>query len=252
MLAVPAVELKCGTVARMFNRSSEVSRMNWLPDVAIALDMDGVIFRTTLPKRDAMLCLFPPESRSKLSSVVLSLSGVPRKEKLSQVHLTLYGAHPSRERLAGLLAEYEIVLASQLARPILTPGLTDFLKGLATQKCVCSSAPVHEVLRQLEGASLTSHFKLVFGAPTSKTEALREFRKQAGGRQVVFFGDAAADRQAARAAGVGFVAVVGEYDQFNDASIPKIEDFVDEQAVWRAIRVTLANNAAPFRSEPKE
>jgi phosphoglycolate phosphatase-like HAD superfamily hydrolase len=60
---------------------------------------------------------------------------------------------------------------------------------------------------------------------------------------VVFFGDAKADRDAAARAGCAFVAVVGETDQFPGTTAPKIADFVNDEVVFKAINGALVANS---------
>jgi phosphoglycolate phosphatase-like HAD superfamily hydrolase len=61
---------------------------------------------------------------------------------------------------------------------------------------------------------------------------------------IVFFGDAIGDLQAAQAAGVAFVAVVNECDNFRQLDVIMLNDFTQLREVERAIQAALAGMAA--------
>ena len=211
---------------------------------AIAFDMDGVIFRTTRPKHDAMLSLFPEPMKAVASDAIMGLSGVPRRYKLERVYETCFGRAPSSAETQMYLDNYELKLHAVLTNPAVTPGIRSFIEHLSSPLYVCSSAPHEEVNNQLRTAGLNQHFESTYGVPTSKTEALLDIVRRVTPMEVVFFGDAMADLDAATLAGCGFVAVVGETDQFAATTSPKIIDFVNEEAVFEAIKRALVANAA--------
>ena len=210
---------------------------------AIAFDMDGVVFRTTKPKHDAMLGLFPERMKEVASDAIMGMSGVARKQKLASVYETCFGRAPSSAELQGYLQKYEVALRGVLANPVVTPGIKSFLERSPSRNFVCSSAPLDEVNRQLRMTGLEQHFEGTYGAPTSKTHALQDVARRVGRMDVVFFGDAKVDRDAAASAGCAFVAVVGETDQFPGTTAPKIADFVNDEVVIEAINSALAANA---------
>lgn len=211
---------------------------------AIAFDMDGVIFRTTTPKHDAMLSLFPEPVKVVASGAIMGLSGVPRRHKLAKVYETCFGRVPSSAETQMYLDNYELALRAVLASPTVTPGLRSFIAHSPSPCFVCSSAPHEEVDQQLRNAGLDQYFEGTYGAPALKTQALRDVVRRVNHMEVVFFGDAVADREAATLAGCGFVAVVGETDQFAGTTLPRIVDFSDEEKVHEAIKSALAANAA--------
>ena len=211
---------------------------------ATAFDMDGVIFRTTKPKHDARLSLFPETMKEVASDAIMGLSGVPRRHKLARVYETCFRREPSTTELQNYLANYEVALRAVLEAPVVAPGIRTFLERLSSPRFVCSSAPLEEVNHQLPMAGLEQHFDGTYGAPISKLQALRDVARRVRGMKVVFFGDATIDRDAARLAGCGFVAVVGETDQFSGTTTPKISDFANDEVVLEAIKCALVANAA--------
>jgi len=224
--------------------SQTLGRMIQPLQYAIALDMDGVIFRTTKPKHDAMLSLFPETRQEAISDAILSMSGVPRRQKLATVYEACFGHHPAEAVLQTYLQKYADALQDALAKPVITPGIEEFLERSPSRCFVCSSAPRDEVARQLRMTGLAQHFEGEYGAPMSKVEALRDVAQRVANLAVVFLGDAQADREAAAQVGCAFVAVIGETDQFPNMATPKVTDFVNGEAVLEAINCALVANAA--------
>jgi len=72
-----------------------------------------------------------------------------------------------------------------------------------------------------------------FGDPVGKADALRQVivRSGAHARNIVFFGDSLADRDAAVEVGVRFIAVIREKNEFVGMKCPTIVDFQD----WNAL-----------------
>ncbi|MGD0492264.1 MAG: HAD family hydrolase [Steroidobacteraceae bacterium] len=94
---------------------------------------------------------------------------------------------------------------------------------------VCSAAPQEEVRRQLEHRHFAAHVAAAFGDPVGKADALRQVivRSGAHARDIIFFGDSSADRDAAVEVGMRFVAVTREKNDFVEVNCSKIVDFRD-------------------------
>ncbi len=208
------------------------------------MDMDGVIFRTVMAKHDAMLGLFPTERREVVSQAILSLSGIPRREKLHAVHRECFAKEATESQVEAYLEAYALALTASLQSPALAPGIKSFIEQLSVPVYVCSSAPTREVTQMLEAAGIVEHFKGIYGSPLSKASALRQVAQTAKGSVLVYFGDAPADQAAAEEVGACFVAVAGELDQFPHSQVAKVQDFTNLCAVQSAIERAIVANAA--------
>ena len=214
------------------------------PLPTLVFDMDGVLLESVQRKLQAMLSIFPANDRSRLQPVVLSLSGVPRRPKLQLIFTAAFGRAPKERELELAVASYEAQLgyfAAQTAN--IVKGVVSFLRDSKTQSYVASSAPKDEVVDQLSHAGLLHYFSAVFGSPTTKTQALCEVRRRHPSGDIVFFGDALADQDAAKSAGVAFVGVTAESNQFSDQSVTTIPHFADMTLVEAAIRLALCVDA---------
>ena len=96
---------------------------------------------------------------------------------------------------------------------------------------------------QLGRRGLHAHFAAVYGGDTPKADALREIVRRHPGAEMVFFGGSIGDREAAREAGVAFVAVVSERDNFPAQGVTKLVDFARPAAIEVALKAALREQA---------
>lgn len=211
--------------------------MNRIVASAIALDMDGVLLRTNDAKYRAMLALFEryPAKTAAISQFILRNGGVPRAEKLKYILESIVGAGPSEAVIEEYLEQYEHSLEDELSAAPFVLGMKEFLSDCACPIYLCSSAPAREVSRQLSVRCIQRHFAEVFDGRTPKEEALKFIAQRHGHKGTVFFGDSLGDLAAAQAAGVSFVAVVAEWDNFVDRPVVKLRDFADRDTIQRCI-----------------
>jgi len=204
--------------------------------------MDGVILRTNLTKYRAMLALFDsfPNHREQISQFILERNGVRRDLKILGIHSEILGSPLIESELKHYLERYALALEEELSVAPLVDGVDGFIENHSGSLYVSSSAPGEEVERQLRARSLMGHFAGIFSGEADKRQGLERIRILAKGKEVVFFGDSLGDWESARSAQVGFVGVVAERDNFRDAQISKIRDFVDSAVVTAAIEASLA------------
>jgi phosphoglycolate phosphatase-like HAD superfamily hydrolase len=193
----------------------------------IVLDLDGVILRTNLVKYRAMLSLFAEyrELQQSISDYILANGGVPRREKFVTILRDLIRTIPTETLLTSYLSRYASALEHELMVAPMVEGMASFLDAGGRSFYVSSSAPEAEVHRQLERRQLSPYFTTVYGAQTPKAEALRQVVVVHLGSAIVFFGDSIGDLRAAKEAGVAFVAVVNERDNFTAQDVVKLYDF---------------------------
>jgi phosphoglycolate phosphatase-like HAD superfamily hydrolase len=100
---------------------------------------------------------------------------------------------------------------------------------------VASSAPSAEIRANLDRHVLLRHFASISGHPHAKSDVLRGLREAHPHARIVFFGDAPADLEAARAAGVGFVAV-NPNDELRAMVADWAADFADPGRITELVR----------------
>ena len=176
----------------------------------LAFDMDGTLFDTEGVKlasfRDAFAPLCADEAQlGQVDAYNGAHRGIPRAEKFQHV-LTVILGQPLQLQ-DELDARYADLLEQRLGQCPPIAGLAEFIAAVAAVRYVVSSAPEAEIHRMLTGHGLDGAFHGVFGRRWTKAQALGEICSRHRDEHVVFFGDAPADREAARQAGVAFIAV---------------------------------------------
>ena len=209
---------------------------------AVVFDLDGVIVKTNFVKHAAMLSLFAdhPDLQPTISEFISSNGGVPRRAKLAHLLQNYLRAEPTDALLSEYLRRYAIQLEHQLAVAPMVEGVGEFIACYPAARYVCSSAPEAEVREQVSRRSLSHHLAGVFGGMTPKSDALRAIAASHSNQRVVFFGDSVGDYEAACQAGVAFVAVVCERDNFQGMRVVKLQDYAHRATVEQAMENAVA------------
>lgn len=220
-----------------------------IEEPVVVLDLDGVIVRSNLIKYRAMSALFEdhPEKRAAIDAYILAHGGVARRDKLVVILETILGVEATQQRVAEYLAHYSQSLQSSLAVAPLVDGVREFVARGEHAFYVSSTAPEEEVRDQLVRMGLLHCFSGVYGSRTPKAVALAEISAQHPGEEIVFFGDSMGDLDAARGAGVPFVGITSERDNFDGVKVVKLNDFASRELVEHAMHaaICLQNNTSP-------
>ena len=213
---------------------------------AVVFDLDGVIVKTNYVKHAAMLSLFAdhPDQQGAISEFILSNGGVPRRAKLAHLLQHALRAEPTEALLSEYLHRYAAQLEQQLAVAPMVEGVGPFIAQYPASRYVCSSAPEAEVQQQVSRLALGGHLAAVYGGDTPKSDALRAIATGHPDQTVVFFGDSMGDYEASCQAGVAFVGVVCERDNFKGMPVVKLRDFAQRATVEQAMLEAARQGAA--------
>lgn len=209
----------------------------WPSVGAVVFDLDGVIVKTNFVKHDAMVSLFAdhPDRQAAISEFILSNGGVPRRAKLAHLLQHVLRVEPTEALLVEYLHRYAAQLEHRLAVAPMVEGVAQFIAQCPASRYVCSSAPEAEVHQQVSRRALGRHLAAVYGGNTPKSDALRAMAAAHANQPVVFFGDSVGDYEASCKAGVVFVGVVCERDNFEGLPVVKLRDFAHRATVEQAM-----------------
>jgi HAD superfamily hydrolase (TIGR01549 family) len=183
---------------------------------AILFDFDGVIAASHEVKVQAFATLFADHGPTVQAAVVryhLDNGGVPRHLKLRHCCERIAGLTVDDRELDELSQRFSnLVFAGVVAAPLL-PGVAETLKHLVeagTPAFVVSGTPHEEMNRVAERKGLDHYFSEIHGSPRAKIDIIHEIlaRHALVPNRCLFIGDAVADYQAARDAGLPFLGIV--------------------------------------------
>lgn len=216
----------------------------------MVFDFDGVIIKSHVAKRRAMLAMFTeyPEKSAEIDACILSHGGVARREKLAAILQTVIGTAATPALLAHYLSRYTVSLKASLVDATFVDGVQDFVSRCFCPVYISSTAPEAEIHEQLQRGGLLHYFVAVYGSRVPKAKALGEVSAQHPGRDIVFFGDSHGDLVAARDAKVAFVAVTNERDNFKNVDVVKLESFDSRAKVECSTRTALSRFAMGLRA----
>lgn len=162
--------------------------------------------------------------------------GLPRETKFRFICQHILESADADRLMQSLMANYKQVLETVLAGVPLIPGIKAFLQSTSYPKYICSSAPMYEIVAALRRHGIEHHFQALYGYPDRKAEVLTRLKGHCH-HPIVFFGDAEADHDAAKAAGVSFILVEGSegLQPLAGEAVPTIQDFRDHETIERMI-----------------
>lgn len=211
---------------------------------AVIFDFDGVLVESLDIKEVAFARLFESEGETVVSSVIeyhRAHGGVSRYDKFRYFYREILKRELSEVRFQELCSRFSELVLEEVVKCPFVPGATEFLNAFAhTLPCYITSAtPESELSEILLRRGMTGFFRRVFGAPTSKADAVSAILAETGfmRHEAVYVGDALADYEAAKTNGVNFIArCVQENYMFNAVDCPKLADLTQLHAMLGTFR----------------
>jgi phosphoglycolate phosphatase-like HAD superfamily hydrolase len=179
---------------------------------AVIFDFDGVILESADIKTDAFLRLFwrYPEHHAAIRAYHLENQGISRYVKFKWIYRELLEKELRDADLLELGSRFSELVMEGIRTCAAVPGAIQLLTRL--QPCapcfVASGTPHDELLDIIRMRGLDGYFKGVWGSPAAKADILRTIMEANALRaaELLFVGDGISDYNAAREAGVPFIA----------------------------------------------
>ena len=179
---------------------------------AIIFDYDGVISESVNVKTEAFAEMYSQYGKAIENKVVehhLANGGMSRFEKFKIYHEKYLGQIINKSVIDELSKTFSNIVLQKVISAPYVKGAYEFLSK-NYQKFdfhISTGTPTAEIDTILIEKNIRHFFKKVYGSPEKKTshvsKILREYNYQKN--EVVFIGDAIADRDAARKNGIEFI-----------------------------------------------
>jgi HAD superfamily hydrolase (TIGR01549 family) len=203
---------------------------------AIVFDFDGVILESADIKTRAFMALYAayPEKLPAIREYHLSHAGISRYVKFEYFQKEILGLSYTEEDRVRLSAEFERLTYEEILRCPEVAGAEQLLRRLGGRvlRIVASGTPHEELRKIVADRGMGSWFDETWGTPRTKPEILIDVLARHGldGGSVLMVGDGLSDYQAAREAGVRFLA--REKDTiFAELDVEKVRDLA-EMGEW--------------------
>lgn len=179
---------------------------------SLFFDFDGVIADSVSCKTDAFREIYLPFGEDVASRVVkhhLNNGGVSRFEKFVYYHNKFLGKSISQNELDSLCKTFSKLVLDKVSESDEIQGFTAFVQehGAKFNKWIITGTPTAEMHVILKRRQIDNIFVGAYGSPEKKsfwTEHIID-KHNLNREQIVFIGDAKADYEAAKNAGVKFI-----------------------------------------------
>jgi phosphoglycolate phosphatase-like HAD superfamily hydrolase len=183
---------------------------------AVIFDWDGVITQTGSIKTDAFGVMFEkygPEVHKKVVDHQETSQGISRYKKFAYYFKEFLNKEISDEELAQLGDEFSHYVKQKIIECDLVDGAQetlDKLKQMNVPMFVATGTPTDESIDIAKARGMLGYFGKIYGSPQTKKEIVKEIIDTYGynPENMLFFGDAMVDMEAAESANIQFIGIV--------------------------------------------
>jgi phosphoglycolate phosphatase-like HAD superfamily hydrolase len=182
----------------------------------IIYDFDGVICDSVNVKTEAFAELYRPFGKEIVNKVVefhLAHGGVSRFEKFKYWHREYLGIVLDELGVAKLASQFSSLVFEKVINSNYIDGALQFIKENFEDKLqfICTGTPEVEIKAILKEKNIHQYFHHIYGSPKSKKDILIELlnKYELSSDQVVYFGDAMTDYEAANHINIKFIGING-------------------------------------------
>lgn len=181
----------------------------------IVFDFDGVLVDSVHVKANAFFQMyqkFGSAIANKVRNHHIEHGGMSRFEKFRYYQENFLHQKVESDAIEKLSIQFSGLVVEKIISSSWIPGAETFLNFLYLKRKLCivnSATPQKEIELIIKKRQMGTYFSGVYGSPASKAENLQKIIDQysTSPSQMIFFGDALADWNAACEMGISFVGV---------------------------------------------
>ena len=183
----------------------------------VIFDFDGVLVDSVDVKTRAFARLFEGESREVIDEVVryhLRNTGISRVEKIRYYYDVFLNRPLPESELTLLCERFALMVVGEVVTASYIDGAIEFLDTYHNKLdlYVASGTPEAEMKEIVWRRRMSGFFKGVYGSPMKKGAIASNIlsKNNYSKDDVIFVGDAIADFEGAKEAGIGFIGLIKE------------------------------------------
>lgn len=188
---------------------------------ALVYDFDGVICNSVNIKTEAFFALYSPYGEDIQKKVVeyhLEHGGISRFEKIKFWHRNYLNQEIDDSTVEKLASEFASLVLKKVIQSDYIKGSLEFLKLNSGRflQFICTGTPQNEILQITQARDITKYFNGIYGTPSAKDAILRNILRKYNLRpeEILFFGDALTDYNAAMKIGTLFCGIQSSDTKF--------------------------------------
>jgi phosphoglycolate phosphatase-like HAD superfamily hydrolase len=177
-------------------------------------DFDGVICDSVNLKTEAFESLYSSygeEVVKKVRDHHLLNGGISRFEKFKYFSENILNQEISKIELEILGKQFSDIVLNKIIHAPINPGVIEFIESNIPHSLqfICSGTPHEEMNHIIIEKKIGKYFNGVFGSPDSKTKIINHIlsKYELKPAQVLFFGDAMTDYNAAKETSIDFIGI---------------------------------------------
>ena len=186
----------------------------------IIFDFDGVIAESVQVKTDAFASLYEKYGDNIVTKVIEhheANGGMSRFKKIKLYHESFLNKAITNEEIEDLANQFSKLVVRKVINSPYVPGVFKYI-----QKCyekynlfISTGTPTNEMYQILGGREISKYFVEVYGSPDEKSTHISKIMSKYNyyPDELIFYGDANTDIDAAEQANIPFVLIKNSFNE---------------------------------------
>lgn len=185
----------------------------------IIFDFDGVIAESVQVKTDAFASVYEQYGDNIVKKVIEhheANGGMSRYEKIKCYHESFLNQAITDEEIDKLANQFSILVVNKVIDSPYVPGVLEYIKKCSTKYnlFISTGTPTNEMKQILVSKEIDKYFSEVYGSPDKKSVHISKILSKYNyhPNELIFYGDANTDIDAAEQASIPFVLIRNIYN----------------------------------------